>query len=121
MTLNKKMIVQSVMEKVRFKRQRKAPQKLLFPELGDETLSRERASEIVEALFEIIKKTLAGGEDLTISGFGKFQVKFQWARGGRNPQTGEPIILGPKRRVGFRASRPLREKMNAPRPPLSSR
>ena len=61
---------------------------------------------------QIIKETLARGEDVRISGFGKFQAKFKWARRGRNPQTGEMIILNSRRIVTFRASKKLREKVN---------
>jgi integration host factor subunit alpha len=76
-------------------------------------LGQRRSREIVNALIEKIKGTLARGEDVRISGFGKFQVKFRWARRGTNPQTGETIILGSSRTVTFRASPKLREKMNA--------
>ena len=114
MTLTKTDIVNSVMQEVRFKNRHKGPQQFLFPEMDCIFLSRKRADEIVESLFEIIKKTLASGEDVLISGFGKFQVKFKWARKGRNPQTGEMIILRSRRMVTFRTSPKLRKKMNTP-------
>ena len=75
---------------------------------------RKRAEEIVNSLFETMKKALAGGEDVSVSGFGKFQIKFKWARKGRNPRTGEMIILRSRRTVTFRVSQILREKMNRP-------
>jgi len=112
MTLTKMDIVNRVMQEVRLKNQRKDPQKFLFPEMDCISLSRRRAEEIVESLFEIIKKTLASGEDIVIAGFGKFQVKFKWARKGRNPQTGEMIILRSRRTVTFRTSQKLRKNMN---------
>jgi len=112
MTLTKMDIVNRVMQEVRLKNQRKDPQKFLFPEMDCISLSRRRAEEIVESLFEIIKKTLASGEDIVIAGFGKFQVKFKWARKGRNPQTGEMIILRSRRTVTFRTSPKLRKNMN---------
>lgn len=112
MTLTKTDIVKSVMEEVRFKNRHKGPQQFLFPELDCIFLNRKRADEIVESLFEIIKKTLTSGEDILISGFGKFQVKFKWARKGRNPQTGEMIILRSRRTVTFRTSPKLRKKIN---------
>ena len=112
MTLTKRDIVKSVMENVRFKQKRKGPQLFLFPELDCTFLSQKRAGEIVDALFEEIKESLAKGEDVRIFGFGKFQVKFKWARKGRNPQTGEPLIINSRRRVSFKVSRKLREKMN---------
>jgi len=112
MALTKRDIVNRVMHEVRLKNRRKGPQKFLFPEMDCISLSRRRAEEIVESLFEIIKKTLAGGEDIVIAGFGKFQVKFKWARKGRNPQTGEMIILRSRRIVTFQTSPKLRKKMN---------
>lgn len=112
MTLNKAGVARSVMENVGFKRRRKGPQLFLFPELDRIFLSRERADAIVGSLFEKIKDTLARGEDVLITGFGKFQVKFKWARKGRNPQTGETIIIRSSRTVTFKASRKLREKIN---------
>jgi len=75
-------------------------------------LGRRRATAIVDTLFETVKGALARGEDVRISRFGKFQVKFKWARRGRNPQTGEMIILKSRRIVTFRPSPKLKEKMN---------
>jgi integration host factor subunit alpha len=112
MTLTKMDIVNRVMQEVRLKNRGKDPQKFLFPEMDCISLSRRRTEEIVESLFEIIKKTLASGEDIVIPGFGKFQVKFKWTRKGRNPQTGEMIILRSRRTVTFRTSPKLRKKMN---------
>ncbi len=112
MTLTKMDIVKSVMENVRFKPRRKSPQLFLFPELDRTFLSRKRAAEIVDSLFEKIKESLVKGEDVRIFGFGKFQVKFKWARKGRNPQTGESLIIRSRRIVSFKVSRKLREKMN---------
>ena len=115
MTLVKTGLVERVRENVRFKRRRKSRQRYLFPEMDCDFLSRNRATEIVNGLFETIKETLVRGEDVKISGFGKFQVHFKWARRGRNPRTGEMIILDSRRVVTFRPSRKLRERMNAPR------
>ena len=112
MTLTKRDIVRSVMENVRFKRRLKGPQLFLFPELDYMFLGRKRAAEIIDSLFEKIKERLVKGEDVRIFGFGKFQVKFKWARKGRNPQTGETLIIRSRRRVSFKVSRKLREKMN---------
>jgi integration host factor subunit alpha len=115
MTLTKARIVESVVERVRFKRRNKSKQQFLFPEFDFAPLSRQRATEIVESLFEIIKVKLADGEDVQISGFGKFQTKFKWARKGRNPQTGEKIILRSRKTVTFRTSPRLKNRMNAVR------
>ena len=114
MTLVKADFIKDVMENVRFKRRKKSRQHFLFPEMDCEFLSRARAAEIVDALFELIKAALAKGEDVRISGFGKFQVKFKWARKGRNPKTGEMIILDSRRIVTFHCSKKLKEKINAP-------
>jgi len=75
-------------------------------------LSKSQASHLVESLLEKIKKTLASGEDILISGFGKFRVKDKKTRKGRNPQTGEDLMLDGRRVVTFRYSSALREKMN---------
>ena len=75
-------------------------------------LPKSQASHLVESLLENIKKTLASGEDILISGFGKFCVKDKNPRKGRNPQTGDDLILDGRRVVTFRCSSVLREKMN---------
>jgi integration host factor subunit alpha len=71
-----------------------------------------RSAEVVEFLFELIKKTLESGEDLLVSGFGKFKVREKKARKGRNPATGEGVILEPRRVVTFHCSMKLRKKIN---------
>jgi len=73
---------------------------------------KNHSSEIVEILLEIIKKTLESGDDVLISGFGKFCVKEKKERKGRNPATGEDMILEPRRTVTFRCSGRLRDKIN---------
>jgi len=75
-------------------------------------LSKKRAGELVESLLEIIKKTLEDGEDVLISGFGKFCVKDKTERRGRNPQTGEDLTLGSRKVIIFRCSGVLRDKIN---------
>lgn len=74
--------------------------------------TRKRSSELVETLLEIIKHTLAKGEDVMISGFGKFCVNEKRERKGRNPATGEAMMLAPRRVVTFKCSGKLREKVN---------
>lgn len=76
-------------------------------------LSPKKAAEAVERLLEIMKTTMAEGEDLLISNFGKFQVREKGARKGRNPATGENMELAPRRVVTFKPSNSLREKMNS--------
>jgi integration host factor subunit alpha len=70
------------------------------------------SSEIIEALLEIIKRSLESGEDVLISGFGKFCVKEKGERRGRNPATGEDMMLRPRKVVTFRWSGKLKEKLN---------
>jgi integration host factor subunit alpha len=74
-----------------------------------------RSVELVESLLEIIKKSLENGEDVLISGFGKFCVKNKRERKGRNPQTGDDMTLKPRRVVTFRSSGVLRDKVNGKR------
>ncbi len=74
--------------------------------------TRKKSSETVETILEIIKSTLISGEDVLITGFGKFYVKEKGERRGRNPQTGEDLMLGSRRVVGFKCSGKLRDKMN---------
>lgn len=73
---------------------------------------RTRAAEIAEILIEIIKRALESGEDVLISGFGKFCVKEKNKRRGRNPATGENMILKPRRTVTFKCSGNLRKLIN---------
>jgi integration host factor subunit alpha len=75
-------------------------------------LPKHLSNGAVRSLFEIIKKTLENGEDVLISGFGKFCVKNKDERRGRNPATGESIMLGSRRVVKFTCSRILRDKVN---------
>ena len=78
-------------------------------------LPKKESSQLVESILEIIKRTLEGGEDVLISGFGKFCVKDKRKRRGRNPQTGEDLMLGERRVVTFKCSGPLRDKINGKR------
>jgi len=81
--------------------------------IAEETgLLKKTSVELVETLLELIKKTLESGEDVLISGFGKFQVKSKGKRKGRNPATGEDMMLRPRRVVTFHCSGKLRAKIN---------
>jgi integration host factor subunit alpha len=75
-------------------------------------LSKGNSRSVVEKLLEIVKQTLENGEDLLISGFGKFIVKAKAARRGRNPQTTEDLRLRARRVVVFKTSGVLRTKIN---------
>ena len=75
-------------------------------------MTKPESRQIVERLFAIMKGTLADGEDLLISGFGKFHVRQKNERRGRNPQTKEKLMLPARKVLVFKASGVLREKMN---------
>lgn len=78
-------------------------------ELG---FSKKDSSELVETLLEIMKRSLETGEDILISGFGKFCLKDKDARRGRNPATGQDLMLRPRKIVTFKCSGKLRERIN---------
>ena len=82
---------------------------LLQTQLG---MSRNESRYTVDRLFKIMKDTLAQGEDLLISGFGKFSVRQKRARRGRNPQTKERIILSARKVLVFKTSGVLRKRIN---------
>jgi integration host factor subunit alpha len=73
---------------------------------------KNRSAELIEILLEQIKNTLEKGEDVLISGFGKFCIKQKKERRGRNPATGDDMMLTQRRVVTFRCSHLLREKIN---------
>jgi integration host factor subunit alpha len=73
-----------------------------------------QSAEIFETLLELIKSKLASGVDVLISGFGKFYVNEKRERKGRNPATGEDLILSSRRVVTFKCSGLLRDKINNP-------
>ena len=78
-------------------------------ELG---FTKKKSVDIVESLLEIIKNSLERGEDVLISGFGKFCVKKKGQRRGRNPATGSDLILRERKVVTFKCSGKLRDKIN---------
>lgn len=73
---------------------------------------RKTCVEVVESAIEIIKETLENGEDVLISGFGKFCVNQKKRRKGRNPATGKPMMLPKRKVVTFRCSQVLRDTIN---------
>jgi integration host factor subunit alpha len=77
--------------------------------------AKAQSSQLVDTLFEIIRETLKSGEDVLVSGFGKFTVRERKERRGRNPQTGEPIMLSPRKVVMFKSSGVLKGKLNGKR------
>ena len=70
------------------------------------------SADTVETIIEIIKNSLQNGDDVLISGFGKFWVKGKNKRRGRNPATGEDLMLQPRKVITFTCSNKLREKIN---------
>jgi len=71
-----------------------------------------QAKDTLETLLEIIKSTLASGEDILISRFGKFQVNEKAPRKGRNPASGREMMLKGRRVVKFKCSGGLRARVN---------
>ena len=75
-------------------------------------LTRVKAVEAVETFLQTIKASLENGDDVLLSGFGKFTVKDKAARRGRNPKTGKSMVLNARRVVTFKTSGKLRQKVN---------
>ena len=75
-------------------------------------LQPSQAKDTIEHLLEIMKSTLTSGEDIMISGFGKFQVNEKAPRKGRNPATGKDMMLKKRRVVTFKLAGALRARMN---------
>ena len=82
----------------------------LFGEVG---LNKREAKEIVELFFDEIKNALQSGEQVKISGFGKFELRDKSGRPGRNPKTGEEIPITPRRVVTFRTGQKLKARVEA--------
>ena len=84
----------------------------IIDDILDKTgLDKKTASDGLETFIEIIKSNLIKGEAVVFSGFGKFHVREKRARKGRNPKTGEEMIIAPRRVVNFTLSNVLREKL----------
>ena len=73
---------------------------------------QNKSTEIIEILLELMKNKLAAGEDVLVSGFGKFCIKKKRERRGRNPATGKDMMLEARRVVTFKCSGQLRDKIN---------
>ena len=86
----------------------------IYAERIDEKLgfSKKEATEVVEKIFEIIKHQLESSDKVKVSGFGNFVVNNKHPRKGRNPQTGEEIIISGRRVLTFKASQVLKKAMN---------
>jgi integration host factor subunit alpha len=92
MTITKAEMVKSICEKMGF-----AP---------------KESTEIVEQVFEIIKETLEGGENIKIAGFGTFHIRTKVPRKGRNPKTGEAMVISARKVVTFKPGLVLRKVLN---------
>ena len=79
-------------------------------------LPKKKAADMLESLLELVEKTLESGEDVLISGFGKFCVKQKKERKGRNPATGQDLMLGSRKVVTFKCSPILRSRINMKEP-----
>jgi integration host factor subunit alpha len=77
-------------------------------------ISIEESPKLLDQILELIKTTLQSGESINISGFGKFTARNKQARMGRNPRTGEPIPISPRRVVTFKTSLEFKREINAP-------
>ena len=75
-------------------------------------LSRHECSAMVERTLELIVESLERGEAVKLSGFGVFQVREKRARMGRNPKTGEPAAINPRRVISFRASQIMKSRVH---------
>ncbi|MDD3293780.1 MAG: integration host factor subunit alpha [Geobacteraceae bacterium] len=75
--------------------------------------SKKESAELVEMVFDIIKSTLETGEKIKIAGFGNFVVKEKADRRGRNPQTGEEIVISARKILTFKPSQVLKASINA--------
>jgi integration host factor subunit alpha len=75
-------------------------------------ISKFESSRIIESILETVKTSLSNGEDVLISGFGKFIVRKKAARRGRNPQTGDDLTLEPRRVITFKCSSVMRDRVN---------
>ena len=75
--------------------------------------SKKEAAEIVEAVFQVMKQSLSSNEKIKISGFGNFVVRHKKERMGRNPQTGQPIVIAPRSVLNFKPSQVLKNALNA--------
>jgi integration host factor subunit alpha len=74
--------------------------------------SKLKSIKLADAVLDIVKVTLESGEDVLISGFGKFSVADKRERRGRNPSTGNELMLDARRVISFKCSSALKDKIN---------
>lgn len=73
--------------------------------------SKKESSDLVEKVFETMKRTLERGEKVKISGFGKFEVRYKRPRRGRNPQTNDEIVIEERNVLSFKPSQVLKNAL----------
>ena len=88
----------------------------LIERINDYGFTREKSAEIIETLIELMKSTMASGEDVLISGFGRFCVSRKNSRIGRNPTTGEALKLSERRVVTFKCAEKLKNNIAGRKP-----
>jgi integration host factor subunit alpha len=74
--------------------------------------SKKRSSEVVALVLDLIKEALESGEKVKISGFGNFELRRKDPRKGRNPQTGEEIVITERQVLTFKPSQVLKDRLN---------
>lgn len=74
--------------------------------------SKKESADLVDLVFETMKETLGRGEKIKISGFGNFVLRDKRQRQGRNPQTGDPIVITERRVLNFKSSQILKHLLN---------
>ena len=79
---------------------------------GTEGLSKADARKLVDGVFDAIATAAAKGDEISISGFGKFKVKETAAREGRNPATGATIQIAAAKKLGFTPAKAVKDKLN---------
>lgn len=79
---------------------------------SNSNFQRKESEEIVESVLDIMKETLVSGEEVKVSGFGKFVVHQKHDRNGRNPQTGEPLTITARKILTFKPSPLLKQEIN---------
>ena len=82
---------------------------LLFEQIG---LNKRESKDMIDAFFDLIAESLVNGTDVKISGFGNFVLRDKRQRQGRNPQTGDPIVITERRVLNFKASQILKHALN---------
>jgi integration host factor subunit alpha len=85
----------------------------IYTKLGG--FSKKEAADLVDLVFDTMKETLGRGEKIKISGFGNFELRDKRPRQGRNPQTGDPIVITERRVLSFKASNILKQGLNPQR------